>query len=67
MRRYAKTIVAAAGALVAWGVVASADGAYTQTELWGLALEVGTVIGVFAVPNRPPVGQTSDPQVSELG
>lgn len=67
MTRYAKTVVALLGALATWGVTASEDGAYSQPELWGALLALATAAGVYALPNRPPAGEDSDPAISEQG
>lgn len=57
MQKYAKAIVALIMALSTWGVTASEDDKYTQGELWGLLLAVGTSASVYLVPNR-----TEDPR-----
>lgn len=57
MQKYAKAIVALIMALSTWGVTASEDNQYTQGELWGLLLAVGTSASVYLVPNR-----TEDPR-----
>lgn len=65
MSRYSKTIVALLGALATWGITASEDGAYSQTELWGAVLALATAAGVYAWPNTPPAGEPRDPSMSE--
>lgn len=67
MTRYAKAIVALILALATWGITAAEDGTYTQVELWGALLALATAAGVYFVPNRPPVGEHSDPNMSEQG
>ena len=52
----AKAIVAAAGTLVTLVVAASADQAVSLDEaagIWTAVLAVATVLGVYAVPNKP--------------
>jgi hypothetical protein len=52
----AKAIVAAVGTLVTLVVAASADQAVSLDEatgIWTAVLAVATVLGVYAVPNKP--------------
>lgn len=52
----AKALVAAVGTLVTLVVAASADQAVSLDEatgIWTAVLAVATVLGVYAVPNRP--------------
>lgn len=74
MSRYAKTIVAVLTwlavfiqALVTEPVFEEviADSNITTAEAWKLAIAALGVLGVYAVPNRPPAGQPSDPNISE--
>lgn len=65
MNRYIKTIVALIGSLATWGIAAAEDNAYSQVELWGAVLALATAAGVYALPNKPPAGERSDPGISE--
>jgi hypothetical protein len=63
--RYAKSVAALLGAISTWGITAAAEGGVNAVEWFGLLGSVGTVIGVYAIPNTPPGGQPSDPAMSE--
>ena len=65
MTRYAKALLAAVGAVATWGVTAGVDDKYTQAEYWGAVAAVVTALGVYFVPNRPPIGEQPDPGMSE--
>ena len=62
--KYRKSIVAAIGTLVAWGLSATTDGHVTIAEWWGLVAVVGTVLGVWGIPNDMPPGEPLDPNLS---
>ncbi len=55
MTRYGKAVIALIGSLATWGTVASEDGVYTQTELWGALLALATAAGVYQWDNGQPV------------
>jgi hypothetical protein len=66
-RRYAKAIAALCLAVGTWGTTAFQDDAINTGEWWGLGVAVLTAAGVWAIPNRPPVGEPADPTISEQG
>lgn len=65
MSRYKKTILALLGGVVAWGLTASADSKYDQTEFWGLGAALLTAGGVYQVQNTPPKGRRRRDDTSE--
>lgn len=67
MNRYAKTIAAVFGALGTWGATAYADDAISKAELFGLLIAFAGIFAVYQVPNKPPTGEPSDPNISEQG
>lgn len=67
MSRYIKSISAFLGLIGTWGATAGADGHYDQIELWGLTGVLVGTLAVFQLPNRPPAGEPSDPEISEQG
>lgn len=44
-------------AVAAWGATALADNSLTLSELPGLLLALGTGVGVYYIPNKPPAVQ----------
>lgn len=66
MSRYAKFFIALLGAVGAWGATAWInDNQFTVDEYFGLMLALATAFGVYQVPNTPPPGEPSDPNISE--
>jgi hypothetical protein len=65
MTRYAKTVVAVIGAISVWGVTACAADGVSMAEWFGLLGAVATSLGVYLLPNTPPTGQPSNPNISE--
>lgn len=65
MSRYLKAFLAALGAVATWGVTAGADEGYTDVEFYGLLAAVVTTLSVYAFPNKPPIGEHADPNISE--
>lgn len=69
MTRYSKALVAGlAFLLAALKVVSDGLGDATVSSQEAVAAMVAglTALGVYMVPNVPPVGQSSDPNVSEV-
>ncbi len=67
MSRYAKTIVAVLVAALTSLQAAISDDRVTNNEWIIIALAALGAVGVYALPNTPPKGQPSDPNVSEQG
>lgn len=67
MTRYAKAVAALLGTISTWGVTAIADEGINGIEWFGLLGALGTIAAVYGIPNTPPVGQASDPNMSEQG
>jgi len=65
--RYAKAIVAVLIAALTALQAALTDDRVTNNEWIIIALAVVGAVSVFAVPNRPPKGEASDPAISEQG
>ncbi len=67
MTRYTKTAVAVL--IAALTVLASAitDERITNAEWINVALAALGAVGVYVLPNKPPLGQAPDPGVSEQG
>jgi hypothetical protein len=67
MSRYAKTVVAVA--IAALTVLASAitDDVVTKAEQINILLAALGALGVYAIPNKPPVGEPHRPDLSEQG
>lgn len=66
MSRYSKFLVAIVGAIATWASTYYPDD--PNVSKWvGLALALATCVSVYAVPNTPPAGQPSDPNMSEQG
>lgn len=57
---YAKAVAAFLGAIGAWGMTAVEDGVITQPEWFGLAIAIGGVFAVWAVPNHPELPELPD-------
>jgi hypothetical protein len=60
-----KSIIAVLGGISAWGMTAASDNSITTVELFGLLGALATALGVYAIPNTPPKGDTRDPDKSE--
>jgi hypothetical protein len=68
MSRYAKTVAAILGAIGTWGMTAYTTGSeITGDEWFGLLVALGTAAAVFGVPNKPPAGEASRSDISEVG
>lgn len=67
MRRYAKAIVAALVPILLAVQAALSDNAITQSEWVAILLAALGAVGVWAAPNRPPVGEPARPDISEQG
>lgn len=66
MSRYAKFLIAIVGVLVTWATGEWPDD--EQVRRYGsLLTALTTAVGVYLVPNRPPAGEPSDPEISEQG
>lgn len=66
LSRYAKFIVAIVGAVGTWAATYYPND--PDVAKWvGLALALATCISVYAVPNQPPAGEPSNPNMSEQG
>jgi hypothetical protein len=53
LKRYQKSLLTLAGAVVAWLTTAAAVGGISTVEWWGLAAAVAGVLTVAAVKNEP--------------
>lgn len=65
MTRYIKSFVAVLVAGLTVLASAITDDKVTNAEWVNIALAVVGALGVYALPNRPPAGEPSDPTVSE--
>ncbi len=67
MSRYTKSIVAVLVAGLTVLASATTDGEVAASEWVNIALAAVGALGVYALPNRHPIGQPADPDISEQG
>jgi hypothetical protein len=67
VRRYAKTIVAIVAAVAVVVNAAISDGNISGSEWLQIAFAALGAVGVYAIPNRPPIGEPKRADISEQG